>query len=156
MPGLACVMCHTRDVASVRLNHRDPYFFPLFFPLFGVWFFGSLKIRDTWSTLSDRSSNSPKSHVSADSGIDYGVQRAIDVTRFAVLDFHRALNGTHQQLDGVDSACEFATLRADRTGATSCNCNIFRNEDQSRMGVTDNISIGGRIPNSRPSRSHFA
>jgi hypothetical protein len=30
-----------------------------------------------------------KSHVLADFGIDYGVQRAITVTRFAILDFHR-------------------------------------------------------------------
>jgi hypothetical protein len=31
--------------------------------------------------------------VLADSDIDYGVQRAIVVTRFAVLDFHRVLSG---------------------------------------------------------------
>ena len=37
-----------------------------------------------------------KSHVLADSGIDYGVQRAIIVTRFAVLDLHRALSGARQ------------------------------------------------------------
>jgi hypothetical protein len=39
----------------------------------------------------------------ADSGIDYGVQRAIVVTRFAVLDFHRARSGARQQSDEVDS-----------------------------------------------------
>jgi hypothetical protein len=37
-----------------------------------------------------------KSHVLADSGIDYGVQRAIIVTLFAILDFHRALSGARQ------------------------------------------------------------
>jgi hypothetical protein len=42
----------------------------------------------------------------ADSGIDYGVQRAIVVTRFAVLDFHRALSGAHQQSDEVDNVLQ--------------------------------------------------
>jgi hypothetical protein len=41
--------------------------------------------------------------VLADSGIDYGVQRAIVVTQFAALDFHRALNGARQQSEEVDS-----------------------------------------------------
>jgi len=41
--------------------------------------------------------------VLADSGIDYGVQRAIVVTQFAVLDFHWALGGARQQSDKVDS-----------------------------------------------------
>jgi hypothetical protein len=47
----------------------------------------------TPSASSDCQLNFPKRHVLADSGIDYVVQRAIVVTRFAVLDFHRALSG---------------------------------------------------------------
>ena len=44
-----------------------------------------------------------KSHVLADSGIDYGVQRAIIVTRFAILDFHWALSSARRQSNEVDS-----------------------------------------------------
>jgi hypothetical protein len=51
----------------------------------------------------DGQPNFPKTHVPADSGIDYGVQRAIIVTRFAVLDFHRALSDARRQSDEVGS-----------------------------------------------------
>ena len=44
-----------------------------------------------------------KSHVLADSGVDYGAERAIVVTRFAVLGFRRALNCARQQSDEVDT-----------------------------------------------------
>lgn len=125
-----------------QAHHRDPYLRGANFSLFFLSLFGS------------------NIDVPADSGIDYGVQRAIDVTRFAVSDPRRALSGAHQKSDEVDSVCEFATLRADLTDffqdATPVTVNIFRNDDQSRMGVTDNIPISVRIPNSRPSRSHFA
>jgi len=57
----------------------------------------------TPSTSSDCQLNFPKRHVLADSDIDHGVQRAIVVTRFAVLDFHRTLSGARQQSDEVDS-----------------------------------------------------
>jgi hypothetical protein len=52
----------------------------------------------------------------ADSGIDYGIQRAIIVTRFAVLDLHRALSGARQQSDDVDS-CAFHLLAFRRSHA---------------------------------------
>jgi hypothetical protein len=50
--------------------------------------------------------------VLADSDIDYGVQRVIVVTRFAVLDFHRALSDARQQSDKVDSVSWASVLRS--------------------------------------------
>ena len=61
---------------------------------FGGAFAVSLAGMTRLSTSSDCQLNFPKSHVLADSGIDYGVKRVIDVTRFA---------GARQQSDEVDS-----------------------------------------------------
>jgi hypothetical protein len=39
-----------------------------------------------------------------------GVQRAIVVTQFAVLDFHQALSGARQQSDEVDDVLQIPML----------------------------------------------
>jgi len=67
----------------------------------------------TPSTSFDCQLNLSKGHVLSDSGIDYGVQRAV-VTWLAVLDFHRILSGARQQSGrGGQRPLHFVSLFAD-------------------------------------------